>query len=142
MSYVHYNMKRELHVNMPVMWCHTWLAHLCIFVDVVSTCDDCMNYVVRDMMWMQMPVEKLNCEELVGKLYGSFYEKHLEVLLLNKSNVLVWLSLNLKWLVMSFGFDDLNQFGLFYYCLILVSGHRKTLWSFLFNRWYQSFIFW
>jgi len=65
-------------------------------VDVVSTCDDCMNYVVRDMMWMQMPVEKLNCEELVGKLYGSFYEKHLEVLLLNKSNVLVWLSLNLK----------------------------------------------
>jgi len=47
-------------------------------------------------MWMQMLVEKHNREELVRKLYGSFYEKHLEVLLLNKANVLVWLSFELE----------------------------------------------
>jgi len=45
---------------------------------------------------MQMLVEKHSCEELVGKLYGSFYEKHLEMLLLNKANVLVWPSFELE----------------------------------------------
>jgi len=28
---------------------------------------------------MQMLVDKHSCEELVGKLFGSFYEKHLKV---------------------------------------------------------------
>jgi len=41
---------------------------------------------------MQMLVEKLNYEELMEKLYESFNEKHLEVLLLKKANVLVLLS--------------------------------------------------
>jgi len=43
---LHYNMQRELHVNMPAMWCDTWLAHPFMFMDVVSTCDDRMTYVV------------------------------------------------------------------------------------------------
>jgi len=53
---------------------------------------------------MQMLVEKLSYEELMGKLYGSFYEKHLEVLLLNKANVLVWLSFELEMTYSEFWF--------------------------------------
>jgi len=45
---LHYNMLHELHVNMPVMWCYTWLAQPCMFVDVVSTCDDRMTYIVLE----------------------------------------------------------------------------------------------
>jgi len=105
---LHYNMQRELHVNIPIMWCDTWLAHLCMFVDVVSTCKDRMTYVVQEYIWMQMLVEKLSYEELMGKLYGSFYEKHLEVLLLNKANVLVWLSFELEMTYSEFWFWQLK----------------------------------
>jgi len=63
-----------------------------------------MTYVVQEYIWMQMLVEKLSYEELMGKLYGSFYEKHLEVLLLNKANVLVWLSFELEMTYSEFWF--------------------------------------
>ena len=62
-----------------VLWCFDWLTHPCfclLFVFVQWSYNVC---VVRDQMWMQMIVEKHSCEEFVGRLYRSFYEKHLEV---------------------------------------------------------------
>jgi len=41
-----------------------------MFVVVVSTCDDRITCVIQAYMLMQL--EKLYCEEVVGKALGSF----------------------------------------------------------------------
>jgi len=67
---LHYNMLRELHVNMRVMWCDTWLAHPCMFVDVVSTCNDRMTYVVDSRCWCRCSWRDL----VVKSSWGNFGE--------------------------------------------------------------------